>query len=242
MKKSFYVEKSYNNIMKTKALLIGFLLLTCLVLPNALAWYYWNPAPACQSVQQDLTKTAATPYVVEFSSRNSYTSANRPYLLVNGISVPMIADAEVKSVTPCKNYGYDSAMRVSSYNENAAFPREGSRVYVKARLPISVTSITSCQIVMYDQWDTNLGTWSKVSVSKINPTSTNSWSETGITWNNQPCGSAQKTFNSKCDTIPLDEKVVNSRYVRYGFDVTTACKDALANNPSRNVGLVFYAW
>lgn len=193
-----------------------------------------TPKLMCQSVPMSLDKQEMTQYVAEFSSKESSKS---PYITVNGQNITVIADSEVMAVTPCTNYGYSGSMRVQSFNLNVAFPREGSRIYIKANLPSSITSISSCEMNLYEDWDSWLGTYSVV---KANEVTDNSWIELGITWNNQPCDLYQQTFNSNCNTF-LDAKLVNQRYIWYSFNIQQDCVDALSDG-TRTVGLVLYAW
>jgi hypothetical protein len=147
-------------------------------------------------------------------------------------SIPAIADAYVDDSNPNTNYGSSLFLYTHNYSESVAQASAGSgtqnevgpivRSWIKfdlSQIPAQAT-ISSAALRMHTaMWGTR--SVNKVSVSVCED---NSWTESGITWNNVP---SEPSANS------LSALECNNPDVDYNFDVSHAI------NGKRSISFVF---
>lgn len=112
-----------------------------------------------------------------FSSKETAVGVQRPYLMLNKTvprtdSIAAIADAFVKSSTPTTNYGFNSYLAAYNgfYDTYLKFDLHGIR-----------GRVVDGQLRLYSL----AGAATQWQVYKVN---NNSWTESGLTWSNQPGG------------------------------------------------------
>lgn len=135
---------------------------------------------------------------------------------VNTVSLNPIADAEVASGKATSNFGTSSDIYIESAATGSKGNERGWLKFDLSSLP-ACSNIVGARLVMF--------CWSTARASMpaaVYPASTDSWTETGLTWNNQP------GFGSAISTLTLASGSTN---VSYSWDVTTFVQPAHALPP-----------
>ena len=140
------------------------------------------------------------------------TASGAPVSSVNTVSLTPIADAEVASGHATTNYGSSTNI----YIQSAASGYGNERGWLKfdlSSLP-SNANITGARLIMYN--------WKAAGAAL--PTSayggsSDSWTETGLTWNNQP------SFGAATSTVTLNS---SSYDLNYTWDVTSFAQSKFA--------------
>jgi hypothetical protein len=158
-------------------------LLASFTSPSGAGYVYWDITAKLDSLLTTAGGTVSFKIVSTstsydaFASKENSTAVERPYLMLNKTapgsdSLPAVADAFVKSSTPTTNYGYNSYLAADNvfYNSYLKFDLHGlSGRVVDAQLRLYSLAGASTQWQLYKAGN-------------------DSWTESGITWNNQPGG------------------------------------------------------
>ncbi|MGO4375372.1 DNRLRE domain-containing protein, partial [Paenibacillus sp. MCAF20] len=139
-------------------------------------------------------------------NRGAYNGAG---IVVNSTTLTPAADAFIYDGSSVTNYGSASYLLVK--DDAAGYKR---RSYLKFNLS-GISTVSSAKLRLYGNNTTDANT---VYV-KTYGTTTNSWTETGINWNNAPA-----ITTSYLSSIPI-----NSTPAYYEFDVTSFVQAQLAN-------------
>ncbi|HEY0256690.1 MAG TPA: DNRLRE domain-containing protein [Candidatus Methylacidiphilales bacterium] len=143
-------------------------------------------------------------------------ASGAPVSTVNTVSLTPIADAEIASGHATTNYGSSTSI----YIQSAASGYGNERGWLKfdlSSLPANA-NITGARLVMYNWKDTGASL-----PSSAYPGNSDTWTETGLTWNNQPAfGSALSTVTLASGSYDLD----------YTWDVTSFAQSKFASYAS----------
>jgi hypothetical protein len=162
----------------------------------------------------------------------AYVSESCP-LTVSNFSIPgtgttsvlnPVADAAVISLTPDVNGGTENPMYMLSK------PSDYRAIYMRFNLAAVTGSVTQAKLRLYTQeWRAGTTTDTKIGVRFV---STDTWTETGITWNNKPATG---------EVLSSGVSDVNNAYIE--FDLTGKVQTELAGD--KNISLYLYvtnAW
>ncbi|MEI9999294.1 MAG: DNRLRE domain-containing protein [Verrucomicrobiota bacterium] len=147
-----------------------------------------------------------------------------PFSSVNTVSLTPVADAEVASGKPTSNFGSSSDIYIQSANGGSYGNERGWLKFDLSSLPAG-SNIAGARLVMF--------CWSATGASLptgVSAASTDSWTETGLTWNNQP------GFGNPISTVALSSGATN---VSYSWDVTQFVQSEFAGD--KTVSLVVKA-
>ncbi len=178
---------------------------------NKAQWYQVDVTSAVQAelnsndiISFGLRDDAKTGGIVDFLSRQSIQSAFRPYLLIREkIVVPAQKDAYIQGGTYANtNFGSDTALMVKN---SPSIPSNDRRAYLNFN--VSSVSGTVAQAILHFRGKAVDG----VAFTMTAYTTSDSWGEGTITWNNAPAGvTSLGTIN-----------VSGTAYKDYALDITS---------------------
>ena len=192
--------------------------------PTEWAWDFQNDGTVDATVRHPaFTYAAAGTYTVKLTARNANGSDDEVkigYITVaaTGATVTFSpeADARVEEASPSSNYGTSSALRTDGGSDPDVetylrFTVTGASTVASAKLRVYATSGTIDGPAVY--------------------TSTNSWSETGITWSNRPArtttGVADKGTIGSNTWVEFDVTPLVSGNGTYTFVLAMASTDGV---------------
>ena len=126
------------------------------------------------------------------------------------------------------NYGSSTSLEI--YTDS----NEYSRWYIRYDLStLNIVNVTSATFYAY-AYDADPGYTSRTRVAEskyISDTSmTDTWEESTITWNNQPCGDDYSSLNGSCNNTAMDTNTISTWNTWYSWDVTYGANEFKDDN------------